>query len=64
MPLVASLTVPLSDRSSPSLGGVPFFCWHRMVAIAVGVLCAVVVSRARGRAAARRDGDRHRDGAR
>lgn len=53
VPLVVSLTVPLFDRSRPSLVGIPFFYWYQMAAIAVGVICTIAVFRAHERAAER-----------
>ena len=53
VPLVVSLTVPIFDRSAPALGGVPFFYWYQILAIAVGVLATVAVFRAHERRHAR-----------
>ena len=53
VPLVVSLTVPIFDRSSPALAGVPFFYWYQILAIGVGVLATVAVFRAHERRHAR-----------
>lgn len=59
VPLVVSLTVPIFDRSAPTLAGVPFFYWYQILAIGVGVLATVAVFRAHERGAGRgHDGDR------
>lgn len=54
VPLVLSLTVPIFNRDQPSIGGVPFFYWYQVLAIAVGVVATILVFRAHDRANQRR----------
>ena len=39
IPVVLALTVPLYQRTNPTLGGIPFFFWWQMV-MAVAAACA------------------------
>ena len=39
LPVVLALTVPLYQRTNPTLGGIPFFFWWQM-AMAVAAACA------------------------
>ena len=40
IPVVLSLSVPLYQRSSPTLGGLPFFYWFQMaMAVAAAGAC-------------------------
>ena len=46
LPLLVTLYPPLYNRTSPELGGIPFFYWYQLAAISVGVLCTYLVYRA------------------
>lgn len=40
IPVIATLTVPLYQRTSPTLAGIPFFYWFQMaMAVAAAAAC-------------------------
>jgi hypothetical protein len=42
VPVVAALSVPLYQRTDPTLGGVPFFFWFQIsCAVAAAVACGL-----------------------
>ncbi len=46
LPLIATLLVlPLFNRVSPDLAGIPFFYWYQLAAIGIGVACTLIVYR-------------------
>jgi hypothetical protein len=45
VPLLAVLFPGLYNRDDPELGGIPFFYWYQLAAIAIGVSCTYVVYR-------------------
>ena len=45
IPFVAMLWVPSYNRIEPALGGIPFFYWYQLAAIAIGVTCTLIVYR-------------------
>jgi hypothetical protein len=45
VPLVAVLFTWFYNREDPKLGGMPFFYWYQLAAIAIGVACTYVVYR-------------------
>lgn len=50
LPLIGTLVPEFYNRTTPALGGMPFFYWYQLVWIAVSVACTWAVYRAnRGR---------------
>lgn len=47
-PLVMILPVPLYNRASPELLGIPFFYWYQLVWLLVLSACLVMASRCGG----------------
>jgi hypothetical protein len=47
LPVVALLAVPVYDRTSPALGGVPFFYWYQLAWVPLTALLLAVASRLR-----------------
>ena len=45
VPLVGVLIPSIYNKSSPELGGIPFFYWYQMLWILLSVLITVVVYR-------------------
>jgi hypothetical protein len=45
VPILVVLFPGLYNRLDPELGGIPFFYWFQLAAIAVGVSCTYVVYR-------------------
>ena len=42
IPVIAALSVPLYQRTDPTLGGVPFFFWFQiMCAVAAAISCGL-----------------------
>lgn len=42
IPVIAALSVPLYQRTEPTLGGVPFFFWFQITcAVAAAISCGV-----------------------
>jgi len=46
LPLIATLFPWFYNKEDPKLFGLPFFYWYQLAAIAVGVVCTLVVYRA------------------
>jgi hypothetical protein len=43
VPILAVLFPWLYNRDDPELGGIPFFYWYQLAAIAIGVSCTYLV---------------------
>jgi hypothetical protein len=48
IPLATILYPPLYSRDKPTLGGVPFFVWYQLVAVAFGGVVTGIVYALRG----------------
>jgi hypothetical protein len=46
LPLIGTLVPEIYNRSTPSIGGMPFFYWYQLAWIAGSVACTWVVYRA------------------
>ncbi len=51
LPLAAIVYPPLYNRDEPTLGGLPFFVWYQLAAVAFGGLVTGIVYHLRGGAA-------------
>ena len=46
LPLIATLFPWFYNREDPKLFGLPFFYWYQLAAIAIGVICTLIIYRA------------------
>jgi len=45
VPLIGTLVPELYNRTAPSTGGMPFFCWYQFLWIPISVNCTWIVYR-------------------